>query len=186
MSRIGRKPVEIPAGVEVKIDKNTITVSGPKGLLVRTFSNNVEVKIENNLIFVRRKSDIQQAFADQGLYRALIKNMIEGVTNGFERKLEMKGTGYRAEVQGNNKLILHVGFSHPVEIVAPEGIHFSVDKGTEITVSGIDKELVGNIAYKIRKVKPPEPYKGKGIRYVDEVIKKKVRKAVKGGGVEQK
>lgn len=179
MSKIGRKPIDIPQGVEIKIEGKNIKVIGPKGVLELKVSSCVDVKAEEGKLFVTRVDESKQSKAVHGLYRSLINNMIEGVTKGFEKKLLMKGTGYRAEVKGDNKLILHIGFSHPVEITSPPGVSLTVHKGTEITVSGIDKCLVGNIASKIRRVRPPEPYKGKGIRYVDEVIRKKTPKVTK-------
>lgn len=169
MSRIGKKPIEIPRGVEVKIDGSKVTVKGPKGEL--TMSARPEVKIEAKDGNVSVSCEKKEAKAFWGLTRALIANMIKGVTEGYEKKLEINGVGYKANVEGRD-LVLNIGFSHPVKIKAPEGINFLVDKNI-ITVSGIDKGLVGQTAATTRKARPPEPYKGKGIKYVDEQIRRK-------------
>ncbi len=181
MSRIGRKPIPIPQGVEVKINGLTVTVKGPKGELTRTFPEGVTVAVQDGQIVVTRISDDRRHRAFHGLTRALLANMVEGVTKGFEKKLEIEGVGYKAELQGK-ELVLWVGYSHPVRIQPLPGISFVVDKsGREITVQGIDKELVGEMAARIRRVHPPEPYKGKGIRYAGEQIRRKQGKAGKIG-----
>lgn len=180
MSRIGRKPIDIPSGVDVKIDGNVITVKGPKGTLTREIHPEMIVKIENNQIVVQRPSDERFHKALHGLTRTLIANMIEGVTKGYEKVLEVVGIGYRAQKQGK-KLILNVGYSHPVEIEEPAGITIEVPDQNRIIVKGIDKQLVGNFAANIRKVREPDPYLGKGIKYADEVLRLKEGKAGKGG-----
>ena len=176
MSRIGKKPIQIPEGVEVKIEDNLISVRGPKGELSRKIRPEVKVEIKGKEIRVLPQKEINVTKAIWGLTRALIFNIIKGVTSGFEKKLEMQGIGFNASVQ-EEELILNVGFSHPVKIKVPQGLNISVEKNI-ITVSGIDKELVGQTAATIRKVKPAEPYKGKGIRYLGEIIKRKVGKKV--------
>lgn len=178
MSRIGRKPISLPAGVKVTVDGNTVTVQGSKGTLVQAIPDEITVSQEDNQILVQRASDDKKQRAYHGLSRALIANMVEGVTNGFEKKLELVGVGYRAQMQGK-KLVISIGFSHPVEVDAPEGIEFEVPAPTKITIKGIDKQLVGNTAAHIRAIRKPEPYKGKGIKYENEVIR---RKAGKAGG----
>jgi large subunit ribosomal protein L6 len=179
MSKIGRQPIPIPEGVEVKIEDHTITVKGPKGELSFSFHPAIKVVSTDNEIKVSQGT--KEAKALWGTTRALIFNMVKGVTEGFKKQLEIHGVGYKAEVQ-DKKLILSVGFTHPVEILAPEGIEFKVEKNI-ITVSGIDKQLVGQIAAKIRAVKPPEPYKGKGIRYLGEHVRiKPGKKAVAAEG----
>jgi large subunit ribosomal protein L6 len=180
MSRVGKQPIEKPDSVEVKLEGRDITVKGPKGEMTKSIPREIEVKIEGNKIVVGRKSNVKQARALHGTYRALIQNMVKGVTEGWKKELEIVGAGYRAE--GSDKEItLSIGFSHPVKIEAPEGIKFTIQK-TEITVEGIDRELVGQVSANIRKVRPPEPYKGKGIRYKDEVVLKKPGKAAKATG----
>jgi large subunit ribosomal protein L6 len=178
VSRIGRKPISLPAGVKVTVDGNTVTVQGSKGTLVQAIPDEITVSQEDNQILVQRASDDKKQRAYHGLSRALIANMVEGVTNGFEKKLELVGVGYRAQMQGK-KLVISIGFSHPVEVDAPEGIEFEVPAPTKITIKGIDKQLVGNTAAHIRAIRKPEPYKGKGIKYENEVIR---RKAGKAGG----
>ena len=168
MSRIGKKPIQIPQGVEVTLEEGLIHVKGPQGELKREIRPEVDVKIEEGEITVSEKKKTKKSKAFWGTTRAVIANMIEGVTSGYSIELQIKGVGYRAELQGE-KLILRVGFSHPVEVEAPEGVSFKVEKDM-ITVSGIKKELVGRVAADIRKIKPPDAYKGKGIRYKDEVI----------------
>jgi large subunit ribosomal protein L6 len=175
MSRIGKKPVKIPQGVEVKIEGNTVTVKGPKGSISRQFHREMKIKEEDDKIIVERPSDDNMHRALHGLTRTLISNMVKGVVEGFEKRLSMEGVGYRAAKQGS-KLVLTVGYSHPVEIEPPKGIEFEVPAPNKIVVKGIDKELVGQVAANIRKVREPEPYKGKGIRYEDEVIRRKVGK----------
>jgi large subunit ribosomal protein L6 len=175
MSRIGRKPVNVPDAVTVTIAPGNIVVKGPKGELAQTFSQDMTVSQEENTILVTRPTDRGPHRALHGLTRSLIANMVEGVTDGFEKRLEIQGVGYRAALKGKN-LELALGFSHPVSIEAPEGIEFEVPQATEIIVRGIDKQLVGQVAADIRKRRPPEPYKGKGIRYRDEQVLRKVGK----------
>lgn len=179
MSRIGKLPIKIPDGVEVNVDKGFIAVKGPKGELKREINPDMDVVIEEGQIIVKRPTDNKPHKAVHGLTRALINNMVVGVTEGFQRRLEIYGVGYRAQLQGE-KLILNVGYSHPVEIIPPQEIDIEVPKANQIVVSGIDKEKVGHFAAKIRAVKEPEPYKGKGIRYADEEIRRKVGKAGTG------
>lgn len=179
MSRIGKKPVDVPSGVEVKLVDNIITVKGPKGTLERKLHPEINVAIEGNSIVVTRLSDQKKHRALHGLTRALVNNMVEGVTKGFEKKLELVGVGYRATMQGS-KLVLNVGYSHPVEMVPDTGLKVEVGpKQNLIIISGYDKEVVGQFAAKVRAVREPEPYKGKGIKYSDEKIR---RKAGKAGG----
>ncbi len=176
MSRIGKKPINLPKGVEVKIEDNIVTVKGPRGVLTQQLPGDIALNISEEEILVTRPSDAKKHRAYHGLSRALLANMVEGVTNGFEKKLELVGVGYRAQLQGS-KLQLNVGFSHPVLIDAPEGIEFEVPAVTRITVKGIDKQLVGNTAAHIRAIRKPEPYKGKGIKYENEVIRRKAGKS---------
>ena len=179
MSRVGKNPIELPQGVSIKIDGDNISVSGPKGELSLKKSPVIGVTQEDSLIKVFIDKETKDSNALWGLTRSLIANMVEGVSKGFEKKLEIEGVGYRVELKGN-KLVFALGFSHPVEFEAPEGIKFEVDKNV-ITVSGIDKCLVGQTAANIRKLKKPEPYKGKGIRYQGEVIRRKAgKKAISG------
>ena len=175
MSRIGRKPVAVPEAVSVEIGTGTIAVKGPKGALNQAFSQEMAVAQEDGTIVVSRPTDRGEHRALHGLTRSLIANMVEGVTDGFEKRLEIQGVGYRANLKGKN-LELALGFSHPVSIAAPEGIEFEVPQPTEIIVRGIDKQLVGQTAADIRKRRPPEPYKGKGIRYEGEYVARKVGK----------
>lgn len=172
MSRIGKMPVDIPTGVEVAINGNQITVKGPKGSLSRVLHKDMIIKKEDSKIIVERPSDEKNHRALHGLTRSLINNMVVGVVNGFEKRLALEGVGYRAAKQGN-KLVLTVGYSHPVEFEPPEGIEFEVPAANRIVVKGIDKDLVGQIAANIRAVREPEPYKGKGIRYENEVVRRK-------------
>ncbi|UZE93182.1 MAG: 50S ribosomal protein L6 [Candidatus Nealsonbacteria bacterium] len=181
MSRIGKKPIEIPEGVEVKIDYKRVTIKGPRGELSREVRPEIKVELKEGKIFVLPKSKTKNTKAFWGLTRALLNNMVKGVTEGYEKKLEIRGLGYKANVEGDN-LVLMVGFTHSVKIKIPKEIKISVEKNI-ITISGIDKELVGLIAAKTRKVKPPEPYKGKGIRYVGEEVRRKAGKKVVTGGV---
>jgi large subunit ribosomal protein L6 len=182
MSRIGKNPVKIVKGADVKVDGTTITVKGPKGTLTRTFSPLVDLTIEDGGIQVTRKDDTKPARAMHGTARAIIFNMVTGVTEGYKKELLIEGTGYRAEQVGKN-LQLAMGFSHPVHFEPPEGVTFEVPKGNKsITISGPDKEVIGQIAAQIRLVRPPEPYKGKGIRYSTERIRRKAGKAGKAGG----
>ncbi len=179
MSRIGRAPVVIPKGVDVKIQGPTVWVKGPKGELTRTFTSEIEIALEDGMIVVRRPSDEAYHRALHGMTRALINNMVVGVSTGFEKILEVNGVGYRAELNGQN-LILYVGYSHPVTTEPPSGISFEVDVRTrQIKVLGSDKEMVGQIAANIRMVRPPEPYKGKGIKYLNEKIRRKAGKTGK-------
>jgi large subunit ribosomal protein L6 len=175
MSRIGRKPVEVPEAVSVEIGSGTIAVKGPKGELNQFFSPDMAVAQEDGTIVVSRPTDRGEHRALHGLTRSLIANMVEGVTDGFEKRLEIQGVGYRAALKGRN-LELALGFSHPVSITAPEGIDFEVPQPTEVIVRGIDKQLVGQVAADIRKRRKPEPYKGKGIRYKGEQVLRKVGK----------
>ena len=178
MSRVGNLPVPLPDGIKCEIKGNTISVKGPKGTLTEALRPELDVKIEGNEIIVTRPNDLKQNRAFHGLTRALIANMIVGVTQGYEKILDIEGVGYRATLQGKD-LDLSVGHSHPVVITPPEGISFEVDGQRTIKVSGIDKQLVGQIAANIRKVRKPEPYKGKGIRYRDEHVRRKEGKAAK-------
>jgi len=179
VSRIGRLPVEIPEGVDVKVQGSYVRVKGPKGELKYTFPAAMDIKLEGNELSVSRPSDLKHHKALHGTTRALIANMVYGVSTGFEKILEINGVGYRAEISGNN-LTLHVGYSHPVEFEPPEGIEFDWDNRTrQIKISGYDKQVVGQIAADIRKTRPPEPYKGKGIKYIDERIRRKAGKAGK-------
>jgi large subunit ribosomal protein L6 len=175
MSRIGKKPIPIPDKVTVTIDGRTVTVKGSKGELKRTLPEGVTLAQEDGNIVVTRINESRMARERHGLCRTLVANMVEGVSKGYERKLEIQGVGYRAAVQGSN-LNLNMGYSHPVLIEPPSGIAFVVEGNTNVTVSGIDKELVGNTAAKVRAVRPPEPYKGKGIRYQGEKVRRKVGK----------
>ena len=178
MSRIGNKPITVPEGVEVKIDGQNLTVKGPKGTLTREIHKNMKVNLEGNVLTVVRPNDEPANKSLHGLTRTLVNNMIEGTLHGFERKLEVNGVGYRAQKQGN-KLVLTLGYSHPVEMEAPEGITFDVPSANEIIVKGIDKEVVGQTAAVIRTKRPPEVYRGKGIKYADEVIRRKEGKTGK-------
>lgn len=179
MSRVGRLPIEVPAGVDIKIDGSYVKVKGPKGELEWTFSPDMTIKQEDGEIVVERPTDQPTHRALHGTTRALINNMVVGVSKGFERILEIEGVGYRAEMDGK-KLIINVGFSHPVIIEPPEGISFEVDmKVRQIKVLGYDKQSVGQVAADIRKLRPPEPYKGKGIRYQGEYVRRKPGKAGK-------
>ena len=177
MSRIGRAPIEIPAGVTVKVgDDNTVQVKGPKGELSRKIRPEMKISVEGNVLTVTRPSDIKEHRSLHGLSRTLINNMVVGVTTGFSKDLEINGVGYRAAKQGKN-LNLSLGFSHPVVVEPPAGIEFDVPSATAIVVKGIDKELVGAVAAKIRGYREPEPYKGKGIKYAGEHIRRKEGKA---------
>ncbi|MEH7442712.1 50S ribosomal protein L6 [Bacillus sp. JJ1122] len=178
MSRVGKKPIEIPAGVTVTLDNNHVTVKGPKGELSRTFHADIEIKVEDNVINISRPSDAKEHRALHGTTRAVLANMVEGVSKGFERTLELVGVGYRASKQGN-KLVLSVGYSHPVEIEPETGIEIEVPANTKVIVKGTDKERVGALAANIRDVRPPEPYKGKGIRYEGEFVRRKEGKTGK-------
>ncbi len=178
MSRIGNKPITVPAGVEVTLDGNIITVKGPKGTLTKELHKNIEVKVEGTEITVKRPDDEAFNRSLHGLTRTLINNMIEGVTNQYSRVLEVNGVGYRAQLKGK-KLVMNLGYSHPVEMDAPEGITFEVPNPNQIIVKGIDKEVVGQTAAVIRTKRPPEVYRGKGIKYAEEHIRRKEGKAGK-------
>ena len=178
MSRIGNKPITVPEGVEVKLDDKHLTVKGPKGTLERIVNDNISIKLENGVIVVTRPNDEKENRSLHGLTRTLINNMIEGVSNEFSKQLEINGVGYRAAKQGN-KIVLTLGYSHPVEMVEPEGIKYEVPNPNSIIVKGIDKELVGQMAAEIRSKRPPEVYRGKGIKYVDEHIRRKEGKTGK-------
>ncbi|WP_080849035.1 50S ribosomal protein L6 [Cytobacillus gottheilii] len=178
MSRIGKKPIEIPSGVTITIDGETVTVKGPKGELSRSFNPDIEVKVEENIINIVRPTESKEHRALHGTTRALIANMVEGVSKGFERGLELIGVGYRAQKQGK-KLVLNVGYSHPVEIEPEEGLEIEVPSNTKVIVKGTNKERVGALAANIRDVRPPEPYKGKGIRYEGEYVRRKEGKTGK-------
>ncbi len=178
MSRIGRKPVVVPAGVEVIVNGNIVTVKGPKGQLEQEISKNLTVEVKEGEVVVTRPTDNREDRSQHGLARTLINNMIVGVTQGFEKKMQLIGVGYKAEKKGNT-LVMNLGYSHPVEMVDPEGITTEVPNATEIIVKGADKALVGNYAANIRAWRKPEPYKGKGIKYVDEVIRRKEGKTGK-------
>lgn len=178
MSRIGKRPITIPPKVSVDIQGQRVAVKGPKGELSRTLPSEVQISQEGESIWVKRRSESRVARQMHGLCRTLISNMVEGVSQGFQKRLEIQGVGYRAQVQGRN-LVLNVGYSNPVQIEPPDGIQLAVEANTNVLVSGIDKEIVGNIAARIRSVRPPEPYKGKGIRYSGEMIRRKAGKAGK-------
>ena len=178
MSRIGKMPIDLPSGVEVKINGSSVTVKGSKGELSRTFTERVGFINEDGVVTLTRDGDSPQAKALHGLSRALLYNMVQGVSEGFSKELEIQGVGYRAALKGSD-VELQVGFSHSVNVEAPEGITFDVPEPTKIIVSGIDKEMVGQVAADIRKVRPPEPYKGKGIRYLGEHVRRKAGKAGK-------
>lgn len=179
MSRIGLKPIDIPSGVEVKIDKNNyVEVKGPKGQVSQQLSPEMEIKIEDNQILINRPTDIKRHKSLHGLTRTLIANMIDGVTEGYSKTLLIQGTGYRAQKQGK-KLVLNLGYSHPIELEDPEGIEVEVPQANQIIIKGADKQQVGNYAAVIRDFRKPEPYKGKGIRYADEVVRRKVGKTGK-------
>jgi len=175
VSRIGKAPIDIPAGVDVRIDGPDVSVKGPKGSLSSSFSPEMEISMEENQILVRRPTDRGEHRSLHGLTRTLIANMVEGVTNGFTRELEINGVGYRAQLKGKD-IELQVGLSHPVVISPEKDTEFEVPKQTQIIVRGIDKQVVGHLAAKIRSIRPPEPYKGKGIKYVEEHIRRKVGK----------
>jgi large subunit ribosomal protein L6 len=175
LSRIGKRPIDVPAGVIVAVDPGRVTVSGPKGELRQQVPTRMKIEQEDGSVVVTRPTERGEDRALHGLTRTLIANMVEGVTNGFEKRLEIQGVGYRAALAGSN-LELQVGYSHPVRIVPREGISFEVPTPTQIVVRGIDKQVVGQTAAEIRKVRPPEPYKGKGIRYEGEAVRRKVGK----------
>jgi large subunit ribosomal protein L6 len=172
MSRIGKKAVAIPQGVTVTLDGQTVSVKGPKGQLSWTVAEEIEVKQEGGELTLSKRQDTTRAQAMWGLSRTLVANMVQGVTQGYERTLELVGVGYRAAMKGSN-LSMQLGFSHDVDIKPPEGVSFAVPKQTEIRISGIDKQVVGEIAAQIRRIRPPEPYKGKGVRYQGEKVRRK-------------
>jgi large subunit ribosomal protein L6 len=178
MSRIGKAPITVPSGVDVALSGRTISVKGPKGQLSREIPGQITVRQEGDQLLVERPDDARENRAMHGLTRSLVNNMVVGVTEGFKRQLDIVGVGYRAEAQGPNALKLALGFSHPVNVKAPEGISFEVPTATQIVVSGIDKEVVGQVAANIRSIRKPEPYKGKGVRYSGERV---LRKAGKTG-----
>jgi large subunit ribosomal protein L6 len=178
MSRIGKRPIELPTKVEVTIDGQKVSVKGPKGELSRVLPEGVKIDKDGTTLAVTRVNESRMARQRHGLCRTLVSNMVDGVSQGFQKKLEIQGVGYRAQVQGSN-LILNVGYSKPVEIIPPAGIQMAVEGTTNVIVSGIDKELVGNTAARIRDVRPPEVYKGKGIRYAGEVVRRKAGKSGK-------
>jgi len=176
MSRVGMNPVSLPSGVEVKVDGANVVVKGSKGELTRSFNERIGFEIDDGTVTVTRPDDTRESRALHGLSRALLNNMVQGVSEGFKKELEIRGVGYRAALKGSD-LELQVGFSHSVSVDAPEGITFEVPEPTKVIISGIDKELVGQVAANVRGVRPPEPYKGKGIRYVDEYVRRKAGKA---------
>ncbi len=175
MSRIGKLPITIPQGVKINITPDTFTVEGPKGKLSQTYHRDIEVKIEDNKGIVTRKNELKKTKAMHGLYRNLLNNMVIGVTQGFKKALLINGVGFRAEIKGKS-LVLSVGFSNPVEYMVPEGLKIECETQNKVIVSGIDKAKVGQVAAEIRSIRPPEPYKGKGIKYETEVIRRKVGK----------
>lgn len=180
MSRIGRMPIAVPAGVDVKIDGSTVTVKGPKGTLTRTVNSNINVALDNGVITVSRPDDSKENRSLHGLTRTLVANMVHGVSEGFSKELEINGIGYRAAKQGK-ELVMNIGYSHQVIVPEVDGITIDVPAPNKIVISGPDKQKVGQFASEVRGKRPPEPYKGKGIKYVDEVIRRKEGKAGKGG-----
>jgi len=178
MSRVGKMPVEVPSGVQIEIAAGLVRAKGPLGTLEAKFPEVIECQQSESTLVLTRPSDNREHKAFHGLARALVANVVRGVSSGFERSLEIQGVGYRAQMQGSS-LVLQVGYSHPVDVVAPEGITFEVPAPTRIVVKGASKELVGQTAANIRKIRPPEPYKGKGIRYEGEQVRRKVGKAAK-------
>ena len=180
MSRIGKLPITVPAGVTVTVgDDNTVTVKGPKGELTQQVNRDITLKQEAGVIYVERPSDAKPHRAMHGLYRSLVNNMVVGVTEGFSKTLILVGTGYRAQAEGGKKLTINIGFSHPVVLEAPENVTFETPEQTKIVVKGINKQVVGNLAADIRAIRKPEPYLGKGIKYEDEVIRRKEGKTGK-------
>jgi large subunit ribosomal protein L6 len=179
MSRIGNAPVAVPSGVDITVADGTVTVKGPKGSLSRSIPGDIEIRQEDGALTFVRPNDERKNKALHGLTRSLVNNMVIGVTNGYTKQLEIVGVGYRAEAQGANALRLNLGFSHPVNVTAPEGISFEVPVPTQVIVSGIDKEVVGQVAANIRSIRKPEPYKGKGVRYAGERVLRKAGKAGK-------
>ena len=175
MSRIGKQPIEIPDGVDVDVKPGEVTVKGPKGELTQSVVPDMKVSVDDGVVSVERPTDRGEHRALHGLTRSLIANMVEGVTDGYERRLEIQGVGYRAQLKGK-ALEMSLGYSHPVTVEAPDGIEFEVPQPTEVVVRGIDKQLVGEMAARIRRRRPPEPYKGKGVRYAGEQVSRKVGK----------
>jgi large subunit ribosomal protein L6 len=184
MSRVGRMPIPVPEGVKVNIEKDMVTVTGPKGELQRRLNPDMAIVLDNDNLIVSRPDDSKEHRSMHGLTRSLLANMVQGVSGGFEKNLEIVGVGYRAEKTGD-KLVLRVGFSHPVEVTPLPGVSIDVEGGNRIKVSGINKEMVGEMAAKIRAIRPPDAYKGKGIRYVNEVVRLKAGKAGKAIGKRQ-
>lgn len=179
MSRIGKSPIPLPNGVKVEIDGSTVKVTGPKGSLSQTFDPDMEITLDDGVLTVQRPSDGRQHRSVHGLTRALLNNMVTGVSSGFDKVLMIEGVGYRSEMSDKD-LVLYVGYSHPVTFKPEHGVSFNVEeRGRKVTISGIDKEWVGEIAARVRRTRPPEPYKGKGIRYADEVVRRKAGKAGK-------
>ena len=179
MSRIGRAPVPVPSGVNVALEGNSVTVSGPRGELSHTLAGEITVRQEGQILLVERPDDERRSRSLHGLTRTLVNNMVVGVTAGFSKDLEIVGVGYRATPKGPSTIELALGFSHPVTVEAPSGVTFEVPAPTRVTVRGSDKQVVGEVAAKIRKLRPPEPYKGKGVRYAGEVVRRKAGKAAK-------
>ncbi|NND74141.1 MAG: 50S ribosomal protein L6 [Ilumatobacter sp.] len=179
MSRIGNAPVPVPSGVDVTVADGTVTVKGPKGTLSREIPGGIEISNDDGTLTFKRPNDERRNKALHGLTRSLVNNMVIGVTDGYRKELEIVGVGYRAEAQGPNGLRLNLGFSHPVNVTAPEGITFEVPQPTQVVVAGIDKEVVGQVAANIRSIRKPEPYKGKGVRYAGERVLRKAGKAGK-------
>ena len=178
MSRIGKRPISVPSGVEVKIDGQTVSVKGPKGELSHTVAEPITVALEDGVITLERPNEERESRALHGLSRTMVDNMIIGVTQGYEKKLEIVGTGYRVQAKGSD-IEMSLGYSHSIPVAAPKGITFTVEGNNKLTVSGIDKQLVGEVAANIRKLRKPEPYKGKGVRYAGEQVRRKVGKAGK-------
>lgn len=178
MSRIGKKPIPLPSGVKVEVKDGWVSVQGQKGALQRPLLESVQVDVADNVVTLKRTGDDKRARSYHGLMRTLVANMVEGVSRGFEKKLEIVGIGYRSELKGNN-LALYLGYSHPVDFPLPKGISAEIEKQTLLTIKGIDKELVGQVAAKIRDLRKPDPYKGKGVKYAGEVLRKKAGKTGK-------
>ena len=177
MSRIGKQPVALPAGIAARVADGAVTLKGPKGELTLKMPESVAVALEGSSLVVTRTGDDKQSRADHGTTRALLQNMVEGVKDGYSRELEIQGVGFKASIAGN-KLTMNVGYSHPVEYVVPDGVAVTVTDGTQLKVSGIDKQLVGQVSARIRSFRPPEPYKGKGVRYKNERVRRKAGKTV--------
>jgi large subunit ribosomal protein L6 len=178
MSRIGKLPIEVPSGVEVKVEGTLATVTGPRGILAQTIPTSISVRQEGNQLVVERPDDEREHRSLHGLVRSLMANMVEGVTNGFEKQLEIQGVGYRVQAQGSD-LVFSLGYSHQIPVKAPEGISFEVTSPTRFSVRGIDKQQVGQVAADIRRLRKPDPYKGKGVRYAGEVVRRKAGKTAK-------